>query len=63
MSLSRSSTETAAKLTAQAADEVNFVGEATEDARPSATKVKGVAEDLGSVATRLRGQVNGFSRG
>jgi methyl-accepting chemotaxis protein len=54
------SADTAAKLTEQTANEVNFVGGATQETRVSAAEVKCVAEDLGSVATRLRGQVNDF---
>ena len=54
------SADTAANLTAQTANEVGFVGGATQETRVSASEVKSVAEDLGSVATRIRGQVNDF---
>ena len=54
------SVEAAAKRTIDTADEVNLVGAATADTRASATTVKGVADDLGSVAGRIRSQVDQF---
>jgi hypothetical protein len=36
------------------------VGAATQDTRASAGTVKSVADDLGSVAGRIRGQVDQF---
>jgi len=54
------SVETAAKRTIETADEVVLVGEATAAARNNADAVKAVAEDLGSVAGRIRGQVDHF---
>jgi len=44
----------------ETADEVNLVGTATEGTRSSAGAVKTVADDLGSVAGRIRGQVDTF---
>jgi methyl-accepting chemotaxis protein len=54
------SVETAAKRTIDTADEVVLVGEATAATRNNADAVKVVAEDLGSVAARIRGQVDRF---
>jgi methyl-accepting chemotaxis protein len=54
------SVETAARRTAETANEVNLVGSATQDTRASAVAVKAVADDLGSVAGRIRGQVDQF---
>ncbi|MGE0035210.1 MAG: methyl-accepting chemotaxis protein [Xanthobacteraceae bacterium] len=54
------SVETAAKRTIDTADEVVLVGEATAATRNNADAVKIVAEDLGSVAARIRGQVDHF---
>jgi methyl-accepting chemotaxis protein len=54
------SVETAAKRTVETADEVKLVGSATADTRASAGAVKTVADDLGSVAARIRGQVDQF---
>jgi methyl-accepting chemotaxis protein len=54
------SVETAAKRTTETAGEVERVGEATAATRDSAGAVKTVAEDLGQVAARLRGQVDAF---
>jgi methyl-accepting chemotaxis protein len=54
------SVETAARRTAETAEEVGFVGSATQDTRASAVAVKAVADDLGSVASRIRGQVDQF---
>ena len=54
------SVEIAAKRTVETADEVSLVGTATSDTRSSAVAVKTVADDLGSVAGRIRGQVDAF---
>src|SRR5712691_395842 len=54
------SVETAAKRTIETASEVERVGEATTATRDSAGAVKTVAEDLGNVAARIRGQVDDF---
>ena len=54
------SVEIAAKHTRQTADEVGSVGDATTDTRASAGIVKGVADDLGQVAGRIRAQVDQF---
>jgi methyl-accepting chemotaxis protein len=54
------SVEIAAKRTVETANEVNLVGTATEGTRSSAGAVKNVADDLGSVASRIRGQVDHF---
>jgi methyl-accepting chemotaxis protein len=54
------SAEIAAKRTAEAAGAVNDLSDDTARTRGDATTVKSVAEDLGAVAGRLRGQVDGF---
>ncbi len=54
------SVETAARRTIDTAEEVVRVGEATGETRDSALAVKTVAEDLGNVAARMRGQVDHF---
>ncbi|AXK82208.1 methyl-accepting chemotaxis protein [Pseudolabrys taiwanensis] len=54
------SVDIAAKRTLETANEVNLVGGATEDTRTSANAVKMVADDLGSVAGRIRAQVDVF---
>jgi len=54
------SVEIAAKRTIDTANEVNLVGAATQDTRASANAVKLVADDLGSVAGRIRAQVDVF---
>ncbi|TMJ28281.1 MAG: HAMP domain-containing protein, partial [Alphaproteobacteria bacterium] len=54
------SVETAAERTSETAHEVVRVGEATGETRESAMAVKTVAEDLGNVAARIRGQVDQF---
>ena len=54
------SVETAASRTVDTANEVNLVGAATQGTRASAVAVKSVADDLGSVAGRIRGQVDLF---
>jgi len=54
------SVETAARRTTETADEVVRVGEATAETRDSASAVKTVADDLGNVAARIRGQVDQF---
>jgi hypothetical protein len=52
------SVETAAVRTSETAQEVVRVGEATAKTRESAMSVKMVADDLGAVAGRIRGQVD-----
>jgi methyl-accepting chemotaxis protein len=54
------SVETAARRTVETASEVDLVGAATADTRASAVAVKSVADDLGQVAGRIRGQVDQF---
>jgi methyl-accepting chemotaxis protein len=54
------SVETAARRTKETNGEVVRVGEATAETRDSAGAVKTVAEDLGNVAARIRGQVDAF---
>ena len=54
------SVETAAVRTSETAQEVVRVGEATAKTRESAMSVKMVADDLGAVAGRIRGQVDHF---
>jgi len=54
------SVETAAKRTSETAGEVVRVGAATAETRDSAGAVKTVADDLGHVAARIRGQVDAF---
>ena len=54
------SAETASRRTAETASEVGRAGEATAGTRDNATDVKAVAEDLGAVASRIRGNVDGF---
>jgi methyl-accepting chemotaxis protein len=54
------SVDVAARHTAQTADGVNLVGTATEETRASAGVVKAVSDDLGSVASRIRSQVDAF---
>jgi methyl-accepting chemotaxis protein len=54
------SVETAAKRTLDTAEEVVRVGEATAATRENAMSVKTVADDLGAVAARIRGQVDQF---
>jgi methyl-accepting chemotaxis protein len=54
------SVEIAAKRTNETAAEVSRVGDATENTRASVTTVKSVADELGAVAGRIRGQVDAF---
>jgi methyl-accepting chemotaxis protein len=54
------SVETAARRTLETADEVGQVSEATAATRHSARMVETVADDLGRVASRIRGQVDEF---
>ena len=56
------SVETAAKRTIDTASEVGRAGDATAATRSSAVTVKSVADDLGPVAVRIRGQVDQFFR-
>ena len=54
------SVEIAAKRTTETAEEVSRVGDATENTRTSVATVKSVADELGAVAGRIRGQVDAF---
>jgi methyl-accepting chemotaxis protein len=54
------SVEIAALRTIETVEQVNQVEAATTDTRVSATVVKSVADDLGQVASRIRGQVDQF---
>jgi methyl-accepting chemotaxis protein len=54
------SVEVAARRTTDTAGEVGRVGEATDATRANAASVKSVAEDLGTVAARVRAQVDQF---
>jgi methyl-accepting chemotaxis protein len=54
------SVETAARRTTDTAVEVERVGQATTTTRANAATVTTVAGDLGTVATRIRGQVEAF---
>jgi methyl-accepting chemotaxis protein len=54
------SAEIASRRTAETASEVGRAGEATAGTRTNATAVKAVADDLRVVATRIRGEVDGF---
>jgi methyl-accepting chemotaxis protein len=54
------SAETASRRTQDTVAEVGRVGEATADNRASASGVKAAADDLGSVASRMRTQVQDF---
>jgi methyl-accepting chemotaxis protein len=54
------SVEIAAQRTVETANEVNLAGSATAETRASANAVKIVADDLGQVAGRIRGQVDQF---
>ena len=54
------SVEIAAKRTVDTAEEVGRVGDATDKTRDSVTTVKSVADELGAVASRIRGQVDAF---
>jgi methyl-accepting chemotaxis protein len=54
------SVEVAARRTTDTAGEVGRVGEATDATRANAAAVKSVAENLGTVAARVRAQVDQF---
>ena len=54
------SVEVAARRTTDTASEVGRVGEATDATRSNAAAVKSVAENLGTVAARVRAQVDKF---
>jgi methyl-accepting chemotaxis protein len=54
------SADIASKRTIETVEQVGRVGEATADTRSSAKTVKAVADDLGAVAGRVRGQVDRF---
>jgi len=54
------SADIASKRTVETAHEVGRVSEATADTRGNVKSVEAVAGDLGTVAGRIRGQVDGF---
>ncbi len=54
------SVEIAAKRTGETAEEVSRVTDATDNTRLNVDTVKTVADDLGAVAGRIRGQVDAF---
>jgi methyl-accepting chemotaxis protein len=54
------SAEIASQRTGETAAEVARVGTATADTRDNVVAVKAVADDLGTVASRIRGEVDGF---
>jgi methyl-accepting chemotaxis protein len=54
------SVEVAARRTNETAGEVGRLGEATENTRTSVVTVKTVADELGAVAGRIRGQIDQF---
>jgi methyl-accepting chemotaxis protein len=54
------SVEIAARHTIETAAEVGQMGDATTDTRSNAATVKSVADDLGTVAARIREQVEAF---
>jgi methyl-accepting chemotaxis protein len=54
------SSETAARRTVETAAEVSQLGAATSETRENAVSVKAVADDLGSVASRIRSQIDHF---
>jgi methyl-accepting chemotaxis protein len=56
------SVDVAAKRTLETADEVNRVGDATENTRANVTGVRAVAEELGAVAHLIRDQIDAFSK-
>jgi methyl-accepting chemotaxis protein len=55
------SVDVAAQRTTETAQEVSRVGEATDNTRTNVAMVRSVAEDLGAVAHRIRGQIDAFS--
>lgn len=55
------SADVAARRTLDAAEEVSRVSDATENTRANVTAVQAVAGELGSIAHRIRGQVEEFS--
>ena len=55
------SVDIAAKRTADTAEEVSRVNDATENTRNSVTAVRAVADDLGGIAHRIRDQVEEFT--
>ena len=56
------SVDVAAKRTLETAEEVSRVGDATENTRANVATVRGVAEELGAVAHRIRDQIEAFSQ-
>jgi methyl-accepting chemotaxis protein len=56
------SVDVAAKRTVDTAEEVSRVNDATENTRENVVAVRSVAEELGSVAHRIRDQVEAFTQ-
>jgi methyl-accepting chemotaxis protein len=56
------SVDVAAKRTHETAEEVSRVGDATENTRANVTAVRLVAEELGTVAHRIRDQIEAFAQ-
>jgi methyl-accepting chemotaxis protein len=56
------SVDVAAKRTHETAEEVSRVGDATENTRANVTTVRLVAEELGTVAHRIRDQIEAFAQ-
>jgi methyl-accepting chemotaxis protein len=54
------SADTAAKRTFDTADEIVRASEASEDAHANAAAIRSTADDLGELATRMRGQIDEF---
>jgi methyl-accepting chemotaxis protein len=54
------SVETASKRTSEAAEQVSGVNQVAETTNRHATSARGVADNLGTVASRIREQVDGF---
>ena len=55
------SVDVAAKRTADTAEEVSRVNDATENTRSNVVAVRAVAEELGGIAHRIRDQVEEFT--
>jgi methyl-accepting chemotaxis protein len=56
------SVDVAAKRTAETAQEVSLVGDATDNTRANVTNVRSVADELGTIAHRIRNQIEEFSQ-
>ena len=54
------SVDVAARRTAETADEIRRAGEASAETKGDATTMKGVVDNLGTIAERMRGQIDGF---